>query len=222
MLRRAWPGQSCYKARVSKNSLFGMSGHFAVLSEFLRGYNVAIPVVDTGDDAIVINDREHALRRLQVKSGNPRNLAGYATEVDFQLKRKQLSDPDGAPLFYMFMAWVWDRWSWVLISREALNKRKEEAEASVTTKRSKGRPRKRDTDTKSDDLKVTIKFSLDPSTGEEIAALWEKPLIEYLNHWPEEWPDLQPGRTLQAAHPSGRRRSPLEAQAAADAPETSQ
>lgn len=192
---------------VSKTSLFGMSGHFAVLSEFLRrGYNVAIPVVDTGDDAIVINDGEHELRRLQVKSGNPVLSGGHDAAVQFQLSREQLRDVLGAPLFYMFMAWVWGRWSWVLIPREQLKRYKDKAEAA-SLNRSKGRLRKGDGDTRSDDLKVTIEFSRDPTTGEETASMWGGSLSAYLNHWPPEWPDLQPGRGLQGPRPSGRRQT---------------
>ena len=51
-----------------KRSHLGMAGHYAAMSEFLlRGYNVAVPAVDTGDDVFVVDDRQGALWRVQVK-----------------------------------------------------------------------------------------------------------------------------------------------------------
>lgn len=205
---------------MSEKSFFGMSGHYHVLSLFLRrGYNVAVPVVDVGDDAILINDAEHSTRRLQVKSGNPGRITEHSVEVAFYLSRKQLREPDGAPLFYMLMAWMWDRWSWVLIPRADLQKRKERAERPPA-QRAKGRPRKRDVETVRNELCVTIKFSLDSTTGEEQARLWGEPLTAYLNHWPTEWPDLLPGHTSPGSRKSGRRRNPPEDPAPAGAPAT--
>ncbi|MBL9099401.1 MAG: hypothetical protein JNL82_00500 [Myxococcales bacterium] len=96
---------------MSERSFFGMSGQFAVLSLLLRrGYNVAVPAVDVGDDAIVINDVSHELCRLQVKSGNPGKTSEHAADVGFTLSRRQLGDPLGAPLFYVLIAWVWSGW----------------------------------------------------------------------------------------------------------------
>jgi hypothetical protein len=42
-----------------KNTHFGRAGEFFAMSEFLlRGWNVAVPVVDVGDDVFVIEDNE--------------------------------------------------------------------------------------------------------------------------------------------------------------------
>jgi hypothetical protein len=47
----------------------GKAGHLAVMSEFLiRGWNVAIPEVDIGDDIFVVQDDNGTLRRVQVKT----------------------------------------------------------------------------------------------------------------------------------------------------------
>jgi hypothetical protein len=52
------------RAMPAKRSHYGMAGHLAAMSEFvLRGYNVAIPMVDVGDDVFVVDDRDGALRR---------------------------------------------------------------------------------------------------------------------------------------------------------------
>jgi len=47
----------------------GRSGQLAAMSEFLlRGYNVATPEVDVGDDIFVVDDRKGTLWRIQVKT----------------------------------------------------------------------------------------------------------------------------------------------------------
>jgi hypothetical protein len=47
----------------------GKAGHLTVMSEFLtRGWNVAIPEVDVGDDIFVVQDDNGTLRRVQVKT----------------------------------------------------------------------------------------------------------------------------------------------------------
>ncbi len=51
------------------NHYIGKAGHLAVMAEFLmRGWNVAIPEVDTGDDIFVVQDENGTLRRVQVKT----------------------------------------------------------------------------------------------------------------------------------------------------------
>ena len=46
----------------------GKAGHLTVMSEFLlRGWNVAIPEIDIGDDIFVVQDESGTLRRVQVK-----------------------------------------------------------------------------------------------------------------------------------------------------------
>ena len=46
----------------------GKAGHLAIMSAFLmRGWNVAIPEDDVGDDIFVVQDESGTLRRVQVK-----------------------------------------------------------------------------------------------------------------------------------------------------------
>jgi hypothetical protein len=192
---------------MSERSFFGMSGQFAVLSLFLRrGYNVAVPVVDVGDDAIVIDDGVHELRRLQVKSGNPGKATEHSVDVQFRLSRGQLRDTEGAELYYMLMAWTWGRWSFVLISREELYKLKDRRQGACPGKRSRRGRWKRDEDA-GDDLKLGVRFMRDPATGQEDAILWGESLRPRLNEFPPEWPDLQPGRRSPGPRPPGSRRT---------------
>lgn len=179
---------------MSERSLFGMSGHFACMSYFLRrGYNVAIPVVDVGDDIIVIRDDHHDLRRVQVKSGNPlrmqRTGAADVQEIRFTVSRRQLADEEGARLYYMFMAWVWERWSFVLISRDALTERKRMSESR---RPAHGRSPRSDHEARSDRLSLTLCFSRDAVSGREDATLWGQSLAELLNRWTVDWPALTP------------------------------
>lgn len=183
--------------------MFGMSGHLQVLSElFRRGYNAAIPLVDNGDDAIVINEADKVLYRLQVKSANsapsdgpPPRSEGQALEFQFTVSRKQLRNPDGAELYYMFMAWAWDEWSWILIARKKLSELKEEEEMRSAAVKLKGRPRKSDAEARDDKLTLTIRFTRGDAAGRRDAVLWGKSLSDYLRRWPQEWPDLGAART---------------------------
>jgi hypothetical protein len=92
---------------MEKRSHLGMAGHHAAMSEFLyRGYNVAVPAVDIGDDVYVVEDRMGTMWRLQVKTSNqPEERIGI-----YQLSRRQLREPKENELFFMFMIRWKDRW----------------------------------------------------------------------------------------------------------------
>lgn len=99
---------------MEKRSHLGMAGHYAALSEFLyRGYNVAVPAVDIGDDAYVVEDQVGAMWRLQVKTTD-RPEERVAT---YLLSRRQLRDLKENELFFMFMARRQQRWRFILIAR---------------------------------------------------------------------------------------------------------
>lgn len=63
------------------NLYIGRSGQLAVMAEFLmRGYNVAIPEVDVGEDLFVVRDADGELSRIQVKCSiaKPKKKRGYS------------------------------------------------------------------------------------------------------------------------------------------------
>ena len=62
------------------------------MSEFLlRGYNVAVPEVDIGDDIFVVHDAAGELWRIQVKTANAKKLQRErAYRGQFGLAMKQL------------------------------------------------------------------------------------------------------------------------------------
>jgi hypothetical protein len=60
---------------ADKTTHFGRAGEFFAMSELLlRGWNVAVPVVDVGDDAFVIDDNDKTTWRLQVKSAEAETM----------------------------------------------------------------------------------------------------------------------------------------------------
>ncbi len=72
---------------------FGKAGHLFVMSEFLlRGWNVAIPEVDVGDDIFVVKDFNGELVRVQVKTSKAIYLKNGGYTAQFKLSLKQLRD----------------------------------------------------------------------------------------------------------------------------------
>ena len=80
---------------VSRQNLyFGKSGQLAVMAEFLiRGYNVAVPEVDVGEDIFVVRDKDGELSRIQVKTGNANELQSGGFRVTFKVPLRQLEMP---------------------------------------------------------------------------------------------------------------------------------
>ena len=96
------------------------AGHLAVMSEFLlRGYNVAMPEVDTGDDIFVVEDQQGQLWRIQVKTaiGKPMRNGNRAT---FSVASRQISQEKKPDLFFVFAVRVEERWDFLLMPRKQL------------------------------------------------------------------------------------------------------
>ena len=103
------------------NQYIGKAGHLAVMAEFLmRGWNVAIPEVDTGDDIFVVQDDNGTLRRVQVKT----SVATERTKSfsgQFQIPIKQLRNIRDVLVHYVFMVRHEDKWTMpVIISQDVL------------------------------------------------------------------------------------------------------
>src|SRR5258708_856981 len=91
----------------------GKAGHLAVMAEFLlRGYNVATPEVDVGDDIFVVNDGVEQLWRIQVKTAIGVGR-GYGCSGPYQVPLAQLRDSGPTPLFYVFVLRWESRWEFV-------------------------------------------------------------------------------------------------------------
>jgi len=85
----------------TQNLYTGRSGQLAVMAQFLsRGYNVAMPEIDIGEDIFVVRDADGNLSRIQVKSaiGKGKNVAAGA----FKVPMVQLHKPHTPELDYVF------------------------------------------------------------------------------------------------------------------------
>lgn len=100
------------------NQYLGKAGHLAVMSEFLiRGWNVAIPEVDIGDDIYVVQDENGTLRKVQVKTSSAtkrsKNLSGQ-----FQVPIKQLKNITDSRVYYVFILRYDNFWTKPIIIRQ--------------------------------------------------------------------------------------------------------
>lgn len=96
----------------------GRAGHLIVMSEFLlRGWNVAIPEIDIGDDIFVVQDESGTLRRVQVKTSTAtKRKTGFSGR--FNIPLKQLRNIIGLPVHYAFIVRHLDQWTKPLIIRQ--------------------------------------------------------------------------------------------------------
>ena len=87
-----------------KNNLYlGKAGQLSAMSSFLaRGWNVATPEVDVGDDLFVIEDKKGIFFRVQVKTAQAteRNN-GYSAQ--FNLPLNQLLQSIDPEIFYVLV-----------------------------------------------------------------------------------------------------------------------
>ena len=81
----------------------------AVMSEFLdRGYNVAVPEVDIGDDIFVVHDGSGVYRRIQVKTSYAKPTR-KGTSARYSLRLSQLAEPTAPETWYVFVRRSADR-----------------------------------------------------------------------------------------------------------------
>ena len=73
------------------------------MSEFLtRGWNVAIPEVDIGDDIFVVQDDNRTLRRVQVKTSTSTTRQN-SFSGQFKISLTQLRSIANIPVHYVFV-----------------------------------------------------------------------------------------------------------------------
>ena len=100
------------------NQYLGKAGHLAVMSEFLiRGWNVAIPEVDIGDDIFVVQDDNGTLRRVQVKTATAtERRSGFSGQ--FSVSVKNLRNISTIPVHYVFIIRQNNQWTSPVIIRQ--------------------------------------------------------------------------------------------------------
>src|SRR5436190_16024804 len=104
-----------------QNLYVGRSGQMAVMAEFLwRGWNVALPEVDVGEDVFVVKDDSGDLSRIQVKTATvQKQRDGFSAQ--FRIALDQLRTPRTPDLVYVFAARGASGWEpFVVLGRDAL------------------------------------------------------------------------------------------------------
>ncbi|MEZ4888769.1 MAG: group I intron-associated PD-(D/E)XK endonuclease [Chitinophagales bacterium] len=82
------------------NLYLGQAGQLFAMSEFLaRGWNVAVPEVDVGDDMFVVRDKDGIFQRVQVKTGTGK-IKSKSFSTQFSLNFSQLVTPISPELYY--------------------------------------------------------------------------------------------------------------------------
>ncbi len=109
---------------TNKHSHLGRAGQFATMAEILaRGWNVAIPEVDVGDDVFVARDDASRLTRVQVKTSAPAELVEsgvWETEAIKVASRQLFATVEVVPLMYVFAVPFGTRWEFVVMPRDGL------------------------------------------------------------------------------------------------------
>jgi hypothetical protein len=104
-----------------KNLYVGRAGQMAVMAELLwRGWNVALPEVDVGEDLLVVKDDSGDLWRIQVKTATAQpQQDGYSAQ--FRVALRQLRTPRTPDLVYVFATRSPAGWEpFVIIDRQTL------------------------------------------------------------------------------------------------------
>jgi hypothetical protein len=100
----------------------GKAGQFSVMAELsLRGYNVAIPEIDVGDDVFVLNDHTGQIKRLQVKTATSKKLersGGYRCQ--FNIKVAHVRDAEAVGSYYILAARCGSRWRHLVMEKAIL------------------------------------------------------------------------------------------------------
>jgi hypothetical protein len=103
-------------SKTKKNNQYlGKAGHLFVMSEFLaRGWNVAIPEVDVGDDILVLEDSSGNLAKIQVKTSNATSRKDGFSAM-FQVNFIRLKKVIDVLSYYVFVVRINDSWGQLLL-----------------------------------------------------------------------------------------------------------
>ena len=165
---------------ANKKTHFGRAGEYFAMSELLlRGWNVAVPVVDVGDDVFVIDDNDKTTWRLQVKTSAAQTNEPVGATVKFALSRAQLRTPQPIELFYMFVVRIEEGWRFLIVPRAELLKIRAAYVEAASKREGAGRRPLADDGAKTDALGLEVVLNEVEATG------WGAPLTAYLDRWPD-------------------------------------
>jgi len=98
----------------------GKAGHLALMGELcLRGYNVAMPEIDKGDDVFAVNDASGAMWRLQVKTSLGTQQK-KSRRYGFRVKESQIQQAQTPELHFFFVMRKGGRWRFLIMDRAVL------------------------------------------------------------------------------------------------------
>ncbi len=192
---------------TTKRSHIGRAGDHAVMAEFLlRGWNVAIPEVDVGDDIFVVDDNADRVIRVQVKTAERVQSSGDGARAIYAGISLAQIWSGTLPFFYVFVLRHAGRWEFVVMSRERLRdlRAKVETEALAAAGAAKSGARPKATrpaagapSTRQGALSLAFVF-----TGSDV-TLWGRSVQTYRNNW-SEFPEISsgPGATSRGARSS--------------------
>jgi hypothetical protein len=101
----------------------GKAGQFAVMAELaFRGYNVAIPEIDVGDDVFVLNDQNVQLTRIQVKTSTGRKQPRDGSyRCQFLIKLAHVHAAAMYAVHYVLAGRCGKRWRFLVLDRAVLS-----------------------------------------------------------------------------------------------------
>lgn len=156
---------------VGQHIFLGSGAQLAVMGELTaRGYVVATPSVDIGDDLLVARGNGAFSYRVQVRGRMPtrcrRLKAHYASYI---VKSQQLQRAWSPELYYVFALRIGSNWEHVVISRKELLALFRKLGRKLTHPRS-----------------LTLAFSFHEN---HVFGLRQE-MQQYRNNWSRYWPDL--------------------------------
>lgn len=153
------------------NLYTGRAGQMAVMAEFLiRGYNVAVPEVDVGDDILVVQDQSGEYWRIQVKTAIAKgSIDRY--HAKYSVRVSQIEATSSPETWFVFASRLNERWhSYLVLPRVAL--------ANLYLQDRLGAPNQRGS--------LLLNFNYAETTVTCLAQDFSR----FLNNW-EDWSTLQ-------------------------------
>ena len=119
---------------MSANLYRGRAGQLAVMSELLwRGWNVAIPQVDVGDDIFVVEDERGTFYHVQVKTATGTDRS-YGCSGQYTFPTGQLRTPQTPDLIYVLTVRFQGEWAdYLVLSRRTLLSQHETANVGTVS-----------------------------------------------------------------------------------------
>ena len=98
----------------------GKAGHLAVMGELaLRGYNVAMPEIDKGDDIFVVRNDTGAMWRLQVKTSLGTRQT-TSKRFQFRIREDSIHNSQNPDLHFVFAMRCKGTWRYLIMDRPVL------------------------------------------------------------------------------------------------------